>query len=278
LANRVADVTRHRERIAALPGSPPVVALHCSGSDGRQWHRWHAASKDRIDLIAPNLLGYGSEMPWNLERRINLFAEACEVAGLLRAHPEGVHLVGHSYGGAVALEIALRLPFRVLSLTLYEPVRFGLLRTFGDAEWHEILRVGEQMVRLALSAALERPARYFVDYWSGAGAWDRLPLARRRRMEFHVTKVCAEFDALFVDQTPLEMYDRLRMPVRLLSDTRSPRPALRVVERLSEFLPHATCARLEGLGHMGPLEAPAAVMAATGLFDSRDPSARARAT
>jgi pimeloyl-ACP methyl ester carboxylesterase len=46
----------------------------------------------------------------------------------------GVHLFGHSYGAAVALQSAALRPQRVRSLTVYEPVWFRLLidRGLGD--------------------------------------------------------------------------------------------------------------------------------------------------
>ncbi len=244
----------------------PVVALHCSASGAHQWQGWRAGLGPSARIITPTLLGYAGLEPGDARRRVDLRAEAHALAPLLNGHRDGVHLVGHSYGGAVAIELALRYPQRVRSLTLYEPVRFAILREFGDPEWHEIVDIARNMLDLAKSGSTEAASRHFVDYWSGCGTWTRLPDAARDAIRLRAAKVCAEFDALFDDKTPLGRYRTLTMPVRLLSGDRSPRPALRVADRLSEMLPRAQRTRLPGLGHMGPVQSPVRVMDASGLF------------
>src|SRR3546814_9724822 len=95
------------------------------------------------------------------------------------------HLVGHSYGGAVALKIALTRPQRVLSLTLIEPVVFHLLPLAGDDEdmrlYRTILGVRD---RLRGAVAAGWPAHgmaTFVDFWNGAGTWDAADAEQRQR-------------------------------------------------------------------------------------------------
>jgi pimeloyl-ACP methyl ester carboxylesterase len=253
-------------QVAAAHDGLPVVALHCSGSGAHQWKAWRAGAGPSARIITPALLGYAGLEPWDSRRRVGLGAEARVLAPLLNEHRDGVHLVGHSYGGAVAMEFALRYPQRVRSLTLYEPVRFSILREFGDPEWHEIVDIARSMVILAKSGSTEASSQHFVDYWSGSGSWTRLPNAARDAIRLRAAKMCAEFDALFDDETPLGQYQALTMPVTLLSGDRSPRPALQVTDRLSEMLPRAQCIRLLGLGHMGPVQAPERVMHASGLF------------
>jgi pimeloyl-ACP methyl ester carboxylesterase len=244
----------------------PVIALHCSGSGPFQWRSWQAAASGRGEIIAPALLGYARPADWDEAGLVDLAAEAAALAPLLSDCPDGVHLLGHSYGGAVALELALRYPAKIRSLTLYEPVRFSLLRAHGDAEWHDILAVASTMVALARAGSRDESSRHFVDYWSGAGSWTRLPEPARAALQLRATKMCAEFDALFADDVSPDRFRQLAMPVRLLSGLQSPQPALRVVDRLAELVPDAQRIRLPGLGHMGPLQDPVRVMEATGLF------------
>lgn len=239
--------------------APTLLCLHCSASNGQQWKAYPALLPAWTRLLTPDLLGYGTAPAWPIETALSLDAEAQRLAPLLDTGgaSEGVHLLGHSYGGAVALQLALRWPQRVKSLTLYEPVRFAVLRDERDAApWRDVRAFGRLVGGLALVGHLEAAAECFIDYWSGNGAWARLPPARQQAIATRMPKVGADFEALFEDPVPLTAYRSLTMPVRLITGTTSPLPARRVAERLAQVLPAATLVRLQGLGHMGPLEDP----------------------
>jgi pimeloyl-ACP methyl ester carboxylesterase len=105
-----------------------VVALHCSLASGRQWARLAEQLGSDYKLIAPDISGYGNHrgpvlLPMTLEEEVALLGERLAQAEW------PFHLVGHSYGGAIAFRIATASPFasRVRSLTLIEPVLPTLL-------------------------------------------------------------------------------------------------------------------------------------------------------
>ena len=247
--------------IAHLSGSrskstPDVmIALHCSASSGRQWDAYAGMLPRGTRLIAPDLIGYGRAESWASGSPVSLEAEANLLEPLLSSTDGAVHLVGHSYGGSVALQMALRWPDRVKSLTLFEPVRFALL--LADRE-HEaigqaIVSVGRRTGWHAISGRLEDAAAFFVDYWSGAGAWQVLPATRRRAIAERMHKVRAEFEALFADTVPAKEYGKLKMPMRLITGTASPLPGRKVVDLIARQCPQAEVVRLDGVGHMGPI-------------------------
>lgn len=254
---------------ATLPSCGPhtgrasVIALHSSASGARQWAPWREIPPGAVELVAPDLIGYEDGSGWSPAVPLELADEAQRLAPLLDRDPGGVHLLGHSYGGAVALELALRWPQRVRSLTLYEPVRFGVLRAPGTwALRAEALALGHAVGVLVRAQRLREAAERFVDYWSGAGAWEACNGRRRAGIAQAMPKVMAEFGALFADAVPVHAWRRLAMPVRVLCGSCSPAPTQRIVELLVQLCPRATLQRLEGLGHMGPVQAPARVAAA----------------
>jgi pimeloyl-ACP methyl ester carboxylesterase len=82
----------------------------------------------RFTLVAPNRGGYPPNPP---VERIDFEVQAEELAPLLQ---DGAHLVGHSYGGVIALLIAARHPKGIRSLTVSEPPAFALARGNPEVE------------------------------------------------------------------------------------------------------------------------------------------------
>ncbi len=234
----------------------PLLCLHSSGSSGRQWKALSTLVAPHLQVVAPHLLGYEEDSVWPTGRPVSLDAEAENMEAHLP--PTGAHLFGHSYGGAVALQLALRFPARVHSLTLYEPVRFAMLFAH-PATAEAIVSIGRRIGLDVISGSLSLAAARFVDYWSGNGAWQALDARHQQAIAVRMPKVQAEFEALFADRVPVDAYRTLTMPVRLLGGSRSPLPARQVLERLHTLLPHATRVTLSGQGHMAPVSAPAAV-------------------
>lgn len=253
-----------RLAMPSLHHGPVLIALHSSGAGGRQWDHWRRLPPQPAHWHTPDLLGYAGE-PWRPGAPLTLADEAEALAPLLRSVPHGVHLIGHSYGGAVALELALRWPQHVRSLTLYEPMRPALLRDARPDQHRAFVAFGREISVAVLRGRSHEAAQHFVDHWSGAGAWAALPAPRQQAIVARMPKVGAEFGALCSDQPQLHALRRLDLPVTLLCGTRSPAPALQVVERLHQTLPWVTLQRIDGLGHLGPIEAPARVAACMAL-------------
>lgn len=238
-----------------------LLCLHASGSSGRQWDPLVAQLPAHVSALTPELVGYGSTLRWPTGMPVTLDDEARQLAPLL--HLGGVHVFGHSYGAAVALQLALRWPERVKSLTLYEPVRFALLfgveatRAAGEAIVGVAQRIGQQV----RSGALHAAGRLFANYWSGEGSWAALAARQQQALARRMPKVQAEFGALFADRVPAEAYRALTMPVRLMGGAQSPLPARQVSERLAALLPKVSRTTFDGLGHLGPMQDPQRVAA-----------------
>lgn len=245
-----------------------IVFAHASASTGRQWSALAAGLGTRYRVLAPDFTGGVSGD--SLERDIAVLGAAIAAAG------RPVHLVGHSYGGAVAALAALRDPHRVASLSLFEPVCFWLLRDDarradprGDpsaAAWREIAGLAAGLAAERSAGRVDEAARDFVEYWSGTGAWEALSARQQQSVVKRMDSVLANFDSLGVERTPLAALARLPMPVLWLGGDRSPMPVLRVGELLGQALPQMARYLLPGIGHMGPLTHAGLVGALIGGF------------
>lgn len=107
---------QQRSPITAYPA--PVIALHCSGAGAAQWRQLGDVLDSRYELLTPEHYGCDSVGPWSGERAFTLADEAARTIGIIDRSDCKVPLVGHSYGGGVALRAAVERPNRIASLTL----------------------------------------------------------------------------------------------------------------------------------------------------------------
>jgi pimeloyl-ACP methyl ester carboxylesterase len=233
----------------AAGAGPLVVCLHSSGSASGQWRSLIASAQDRFRFMAFDFHGHGRSPDY----RGASYSLQAESEAVLRSLPDSaaqVHLVGHSYGGAVALDLAARHPRRFASVIVFEPVLFALLDPASD-EFREITSVGRAIVRATRSGELEAASARFVDYWNGPGTWDSLGVEHRARVTARIVPVARHFEALSMPLS-LDHWRGHRAATVVLRGDRSPAPARAASKRFAT-LPAVTIEVLPGLGHMGPV-------------------------
>ncbi len=242
---------------------PRALLLHSGGLSARQWRRLGAALAPTHEILAPDLIGYGAAGGYPIGQPFHFRQDVARLVDLV-SEGEPVDIVGHSYGGLLALQLALAQPTRVRSLAVYEPVAFGVLDGPGDAEARAALetfepyRAGPEPDTAWLMA--------FVDWWNGPGAW--VALAEPVRASFRAVgwKLSEEVTSLLADRTSSATYATLTAPTLLLGGDRSPAAERRTLERLAASLPNAALTMFPGLGHMGPISHGALVDAAIVAF------------
>ncbi len=239
--------------------STPVVALHASASSGLQWKHLEHALAGHFDISAPNLPGYGGGSIAPGSDGDGVDAVARPIAGHIATFDQPIHLVGHSFGATVALNIALARPELVRSLTLYEPAAFHFLR-FGDAR-ERALFDGISAISDAVSEGCEKgdPARgmqTFIDFWNRPGAWNDMSVQNRNALTALAPSIRSDFAHGFRETWTLEDLSGLAMPVLMLMGMESPVIAQHVATRISDAIPRSRLAMLPGLGHMAPVFEP----------------------
>jgi pimeloyl-ACP methyl ester carboxylesterase len=234
-----------------------VIALHCSLSSGHQWSRLAEELTGRYQVITPDISGHGNNdvgrllLPTTMAEEVDLLSDRLgEAIG-------PIHLVGHSYGGALAFKIATDSPLasRVRSLTLIEPVLPTILM---DSESDR--RLYEQFVCLAQavckdlwkgssSEAIEK----FLVFWKGSGPTEQLSSKALVSMIEHAGKLAYEFWAILGERNVTVAAAAIRVPTLLVSGGLSPHLTQRVVGRLASTIPGAETKHLPAAGHMLPI-------------------------
>ncbi len=224
---------------------------------------WDAIAPEVTERLAPPNLGYPPLEPVPRGRRVTV---ADDVAHLLTQLPEAgsFHVVAHSYGGLVALLAAQRMPQRVQSLFLLEPVMFGALAADEGAS---------PEAKAHLAQFLETPAflddeaqggtepwlTQFIDYWNRPGSWERLPDFMRAHSLAMGWKMFNEVRSVFRDSGTYQSLTPPRVPLTLVIGERSTVGAKEMVRAFAARNSHARVVELPGTGHMAPLTHPAKV-------------------
>lgn len=155
----------HVERVGA---GPRVMTVHGSLGHGSEPFEPLRVLADEFALEFVDRRGFGGSAP--RPDRVDFDLDADDIAALLG---DGAHLVGHSYGGVVALLAATRQPGLVRSLTVIEPPLFAVA---PDAP-----AVAELRARLEASFPAPpgmSPGRWLAGFVRGLGSVvpDELPV------------------------------------------------------------------------------------------------------
>lgn len=238
-----------------------VVCIHSSASSSGQWRALTERLSDRFRVIAVDLYGSGKTAAWPEDQPMHLDDEIALLSSVFRAAGDRFHLIGHSYGGAIALKAALADPDRLLSLVLYEPVLFSVLMADApqSAAAREILALRDDTIRLVDEGKFDASAQRFIDYWMGDRTWAATPEHRRPVLAAAMRAVKSEWHALFYEPTPLSEFAEVNVPTLFLTGSKSKVSALAIAKLVMAVLPRVRIEELEGVGHMAPVTHPETV-------------------
>ncbi len=223
-----------------------VLLLHAGIADARMWApQVEALRAAAHEPVAPDLPGFGDEPL--VPPTVDYVAFAADRLG------EAGAVVGCSFGGRVALELAAARPDLVRALVLVAP---GLAST----EWSEATRADfaeeEELVEEGdLTGAAEQQARMWLAA-EAEPAVRELTAAMTLRSYEQQLPVDGQVRTAWPEPSAETRLADVAAPT-LLVNAGEDRPELHdVVARLARELPDAHVATIEGSGHLPSLERP----------------------
>jgi pimeloyl-ACP methyl ester carboxylesterase len=246
---------------------PGVVCLHANASTSSQWRALIELLSPTHHVLAADSYGSGKSPPWHagetwLRDEVALLEPVFARAG------DPFVLVGHSYGGAIALIAALSQPHRVRALAVYEPTLFSLIESASPApnDADGIRNTAEAATAHLKAGDTRSAAERFIDFWMSPGSFSRMPAERQAPVAKSAVNIPAWWHALSKEPAPLSAFRDLRIPVLYMTGSESPASSLGVARLLTPVLPSVEVIDFKGLGHMGPVTHPEPVNQAIASF------------
>ncbi|WP_039017222.1 alpha/beta fold hydrolase [Halocynthiibacter namhaensis] len=235
--------------------SREALLLHCGNAHSGAWKGLAGLLVDDLHMVATDHPGHGRSPAWDETRALH--DQATQYAAeALPTGDEPVDLVGHSFGGTVALRLALEKPTRVRSLTLIEPVLFCTLK--GTAAYQASYALAQPLKALIDDGRREEAARQFTQIWGNGLIWEDLPESQRAYITQCIRLIPASWPTIYFDEDGHFTPDRLRSlscPVQIIRGEHSPNDITLIHQRLE-------CAFgiqeqvVAGAGHMAPITHP----------------------
>jgi len=219
----------------------PILGIHGSGSSALMW----AAAGEPLAGLGRVIL-YDRRGHTRSERpepflRTTREQEADDAAALLDALDAAPAVViGRSYGGDVAFELARRHPEHVRAIVGLEP---GLLHLDPEAK-----RLEDDLSARLRAADPERVGQTLIEVALGPGGWDALPAEARELFTANGSAILAEVEGLNADLDEAGL-SAIEHQTLLVSAAGSPEPFRRVAAKLASLLPNVEEVRVEG-GHL----------------------------
>lgn len=235
----------------------PVVVLHGSVSSGRQWTSFKDYIQSSYRVVAPDLPGYGRSQSVMTAGGMDGVAQA--LAPILSRQDQPVHLVGHSFGGAVATRLALQFPHLIRSLTVIEPTVFNCVWHDQSDDRIDLERIFDVVHRMetAIDAGDDWTAMgIFIDFWNGTGAWARTSARLASKLTPFARQVVQDFATLYSEPSTWDDLAHIACPTLVMSGSRSPREIRQVTRRYAASIPNAHSMVVADAGHMLPLTDP----------------------
>lgn len=233
-------------------GSGPTTLVFVPGSfsTGAAWRPVIRALAGRYRVVTTSLLGYGATEERRDPGRLSIDTEVEVLQAVLDRVAAPAHVIGHSFGGHVALACAMRSSAApMLSLTVIEPPCPTVLALAGEEALFACFRAMSEPYIAAWRAGEADAARRVIDFYGGDGFFDAMP-PRAREFTLQCTGAnVLDWLVAYADAPDAAAFARVAVPTQVLRGALGHAAVQRGNELISQWLPNASLLTVPGASH-----------------------------
>jgi pimeloyl-ACP methyl ester carboxylesterase len=229
---------------------PTVVLVPGSCSTGAAWRLLISEWDNQLRCVTTSLLGYGGTAERRTTNDTSISHEVDVVEWVIqRASGGHVHLVGHSFGGLVALAVALRNQVRLASLVIIEAPAAELLRERGEQQHYRAFRRMTDAYFAAFEGGDAEAIAAMIDFYGGVGTFASWP-PRVRAYAVETTAVnILDWASAYGFPLSAAALATIKIPTLVLRGGASHPAMQRANELLFECMNRAALATIDGAAH-----------------------------
>ncbi|MGB7316892.1 MAG: alpha/beta hydrolase [Planktotalea sp.] len=234
------------------------LLLHCSLAHGGVYSKLGAAIGGAFSLTSFDQPGHGRAADW--DDKGDMQDRVTEMALDLLTEPMDV--IGHSFGGTVALRLAVERPEMVRSLILIEPVMMAIAKADNPKAVDVLKQEMGPFYQALQDGELELATRLFTETYGDGRPWDSLPIEGRKALARRIHLIGANSRGVNEDHYNLiasRKLEQISAPTLVMDGCQGGPVMEGVCAGLAKRIANTTWVRISDGGHMVPLTRPEAV-------------------
>ena len=228
---------------------PAILFLPGSFSTPAAWRAVQNYLPQEYRFIGTSLCGYGGTAETRTLDDPDMAHQVRVVETVANHIGAPIHLVGHSFGGAVALASALAGSIDILSIATFEASPLFLLHDHRRPDLLAELRRMSDAFEAAHDAGEPDAAKRVIDFWGGDGSFDAMPNAVKDYCRTTTPSNVLDWRTGYAFEASAADYAQLDIPVLLVRGARAHPAMVQITETIVATLPDVRMAAVEDASH-----------------------------
>lgn len=231
----------------------PIVFIHGSYATTSTWKKIVQQLANNHHCISIKLPGHcgmpdpNDFMAPSIDTELKIIESV--IAEIFEHKAPPIHLIGHSFGGVVALALALKGSVKIDELTLFEPVSTWVFDSVDDHAMTQQVNTFIQDYRHGISKGEPYVCGQVIDFWGGEGSFEPLPDFIKDGMVPLTANNNRHWTLCENTHNDRNALNTLTIPTRLVSGSASNAVAHAIVQHLSHELPNNKRYTIAGASH-----------------------------